>query len=143
MSRKYTAPLGATSITIGGETFEVKKGIVTVDEAVSHADLISHGYVPEGEEPVAAASVADLREVEFAEAAQFLNERRTELDTREAALAALATELNVRAAELDAREAALAARDVDLAMREHAVVQREAVPPPPPTGDAPAKRGGK
>ena len=43
--RKYKAPEGATSITIAGETFDVKRGVVVVSDEASHADMLSHGFV--------------------------------------------------------------------------------------------------
>lgn len=48
--RKYQTPEGCNSITIAGEVYEAKKGIVTVPETVSHADMLSHGFVLVGGE---------------------------------------------------------------------------------------------
>lgn len=53
MSRKYQTPEGCTSISIGGVSYEAKKGIVTVPDEANHADMLSHEFTlaPGQDEP--------------------------------------------------------------------------------------------
>lgn len=93
MTRTYTAPAGASSITVHGKTYEVNaKGKISVEDEGAHAELLSHGYTY-GDAPKTAPtnySAADLAQ------------RAADLATRE-------TDLALRLHAVEQREAALAA----------------------------------
>ncbi len=63
--RAYKAPEGITSISVGGQHFNVVDGIVTVPDDHDDAILRSNGFTPVAVEPAvetkeAVASITDL-----------------------------------------------------------------------------------
>lgn len=160
--RTYLAPLGATSITVNGRTYEVDgKGRLHCSDEAAHADLLTHGYrdADEAAEADAGAVVVTKPGLELAQWQRELDERALEqaahgvsLAEREAALEertkAAAVALASQADELNRRAAALADGETSLAMRLHAIEQREAAlaaapPPPPPADPVSTKKPGK
>jgi hypothetical protein len=152
--RIYRAPLGATSITVNGNTYEVDaKGNLECNDDAAHADLLSHGYTY-GDDAAADDHVPDRidgRELaawqkELDERVVVLREREADLDERHAALNARAAELEDQAATLAAYRTDLANKETDLTIRTHQLEQREAalaaaVPPPPPEAPAVKSKG--
>lgn len=149
MTRVYTAPAGATSITINGQTYDVdSKGKLKCDDDSAHADLLSHGFIY-GDAPTATAPTTYSAD-ELARMKAALEEHAANLQAdfnkRDAGLAEREKTLREVGESLNGREAELAARAADLGNRETALVLREAAlaattPPPPPAPPADTKSG--
>jgi protein tyrosine phosphatase (PTP) superfamily phosphohydrolase (DUF442 family) len=143
--RTYKAPVGATSITVSGKTYDVDgKGNLQCDDDSVHDVLLSHGFTY-GDAPVVPTtySADDLARMKAA-----LEERAAQLqadfEARDQSLTDYRITLDKFDNELKDREAALNARAADLGNRETALVMREAAlaaaaPPPPPAPPADAK----
>lgn len=157
--RIYHAPLGATSISVNGQTYDVDgKGRLHCEDESAHAELLSHGYTF-GDAPAAPAGDSDATKpgLELARWQRELDDREATLKSveaglveRETTLREVGESLSTRENELAARAADLANKETDMAMRVFALDQREAAlaaaappPPPPPADQTPAKGKGK
>lgn len=147
--KKYQAPVGATSISIDGQSYEVDKdGVVSVPAHADHAHLLAHGYRQFGDDAVATKAAPGSAEVVLADRAAELDAREADFAIRqeqfEQSLKTAVADLDDRVAKLQALAAELDAREVALDALAVTLTAKPADPAPPaPPPPAPLPHGKK